>query len=94
MGALAFEVLARDGKARLGRLTTAHGSVDTPAFMPVATQGSVKSLSPGDLRAAAEVALERPEFGIATGQACVFYRGSRVLGGGWIATTGSEFINV
>ena len=43
---------------------------------------------------AAEVALERPEFGIATGQACVFYRGSRVLGGGWIATTGSEFINV
>jgi tRNA-specific 2-thiouridylase len=43
---------------------------------------------------AAEVALERPEFGIATGQACVFYRGSRLLGGGWIVTTGSESINI
>ncbi len=51
MGALAFEVLAADGRARRGRLRTAHGAVDTPAFMPVATQGSVKSLSPADLRA-------------------------------------------
>jgi queuine tRNA-ribosyltransferase len=51
-GTLGFAVLARDGAARLGRLTTARGAVDTPAFMPVATQGSVKSLSAGDLRAA------------------------------------------
>ncbi len=36
----------------------------------------------------AEVALDRPEPGIARGQACVFYDGSRVLGGGWIAATG------
>jgi queuine tRNA-ribosyltransferase len=47
-----FELLKADGGARLGRLTTPHGAVDTPAFMPVATQGSVKSLSPDDLRAA------------------------------------------
>jgi queuine tRNA-ribosyltransferase len=47
-----FELLKTDGGARLGRLTTPHGAVDTPAFMPVATQGSVKSLSPDDLRAA------------------------------------------
>jgi queuine tRNA-ribosyltransferase len=47
-----FELLKTDGGARLGRLTTPHGAVDTPAFMPVATQGSVKSLSPEDLRAA------------------------------------------
>ena len=40
------------GRARLGRLTTAHGSIDTPQFMPVGTQATVKSLSPGDLRAA------------------------------------------
>ena len=33
-------------------MLTAHGPVDTPAFMPVATQGSVKSLAPSDLRAA------------------------------------------
>ena len=38
------------GKARLGRLTTAHGAVDTPVFMPVGTQGSVKALDPRELR--------------------------------------------
>ena len=47
-----FELIRTDGAARLGRMRTAHGSVDTPAFMPVATQGSVKSLAPGDLTAA------------------------------------------
>jgi queuine tRNA-ribosyltransferase len=40
------------GRARLGRLTTPHGSIDTPQFMPVGTQGTVKSLTPGDLRTA------------------------------------------
>jgi queuine tRNA-ribosyltransferase len=38
--------------ARLGRLETPHGPVDTPQFMPVGTQATVKSLSPGDLHAA------------------------------------------
>ena len=52
MGGFRFELLATDGRARLGRMLTAHGTVDTPAFMPVATQGSVKSLAPSDLRAA------------------------------------------
>lgn len=47
-----FEILAQDrqSKARLGRLTTAHGVIDTPAFMPVGTQGSVKGVSPRELR--------------------------------------------
>ncbi len=36
--------------ARRGRLMTAHGSVETPAFMPVGTQGTVKTLEPRDLR--------------------------------------------
>jgi queuine tRNA-ribosyltransferase len=40
------------GAARLGRLETPHGPVDTPQFMPVGTQATVKSLTPGDLRAA------------------------------------------
>jgi queuine tRNA-ribosyltransferase len=40
------------GHARLGRLATAHGEIDTPQFMPVGTQATVKALSPGDLRAA------------------------------------------
>ena len=44
-----FEVLARDGLARRGRLTLAHGSVDTPAFMPVGTYGAVKTVSPAEL---------------------------------------------
>jgi queuine tRNA-ribosyltransferase len=46
----AFELVARDGEARRGRLRTAHGTVETPAFMPVGTLGTVKSLTPADLR--------------------------------------------
>ena len=38
-----------DGAARTGRLTTAHGDIETPVFMPVGTQGTVKSLCPTDL---------------------------------------------
>jgi queuine tRNA-ribosyltransferase len=49
---LRFAVLATDGAARRGRLETARGTVDTPAFMPVGTRGTVKSLDPDDLRAA------------------------------------------
>ena len=47
-----FELLAEDpqSKARRGRLTTAHGVIDTPAFLPVGTQGSVKAVSPRELR--------------------------------------------
>jgi queuine tRNA-ribosyltransferase len=47
-----FELLAtdRNSKARHGRVTTAHGAIDTPSFMPVGTQGSVKSVSPRELR--------------------------------------------
>jgi queuine tRNA-ribosyltransferase len=47
-----FELLASDqhSKARRGRLKTAHGMIDTPAFMPVGTQGSVKGVSPRELR--------------------------------------------
>jgi len=44
----AFALLHRDrgSEARLGRITTPHGEVDTPVFMPVGTQGTVKSLTP------------------------------------------------
>ena len=46
-----FELLSSDqhSKARRGRLKTAHGVIDTPAFMPVGTQGSVKGVSPREL---------------------------------------------
>jgi queuine tRNA-ribosyltransferase len=47
-----FELIATDGAARRGRLTTPHGTVETPVFMPVGTRGAVKSLAPDDLRAA------------------------------------------
>ena len=46
-----LQVKATDGLARAGELHTSHGVVPTPAFMPVATQGSVKALDPSDLRA-------------------------------------------
>ncbi len=54
-GPAAFEVLApppSDGgtRARLGRLTLPHGVVETPQFMPVGTNATVKALDPGDLR--------------------------------------------
>jgi queuine tRNA-ribosyltransferase len=47
-----FELLAQDreSKARRGRLVTVHGAIETPAFMPIGTQGSVKAVSPGELR--------------------------------------------
>ena len=47
-----FQLLAshQHSKARRGRLKTAHGVIDTPAFMPVGTQGSVKGVSPRELR--------------------------------------------
>jgi queuine tRNA-ribosyltransferase len=44
-----FEVLARTGAARRGRLTLAHGTVETPVFMPVGTYGAVKAMSPLEL---------------------------------------------
>jgi len=46
-----FELLRKDygTAARLGRLATAHGAVETPAFLPVGTQGSVKAVSPREL---------------------------------------------
>jgi len=47
-----FEVVATDGAARAGRLTTSHGIVETPVFMPVGTHGTVKALGPDDLQAA------------------------------------------
>jgi len=45
-----FQIVATDGAARRGKLALPHGSVDTPAFMPIGTYGAVKTLSPRDLR--------------------------------------------
>jgi queuine tRNA-ribosyltransferase len=48
---IGFEIVAFDGAARLGRLTTAHGTIDTPAFMPVGTAATVKAMTPADVAA-------------------------------------------
>lgn len=45
-----FDAFAQDGLARRGRLSFARGSIETPAFMPVGTYGSVKSLTPEEVR--------------------------------------------
>lgn len=45
-----FDLLATDGPARRGTLTLAHGQVETPAFMPVGTYGTVKAMSPAELK--------------------------------------------
>ncbi|HVS08156.1 MAG TPA: tRNA guanosine(34) transglycosylase Tgt [Candidatus Dormibacteraeota bacterium] len=47
---MSFELLAEEGGARRGRLHTSHGVIDTPAFMPVGTQATVKALTPDEVR--------------------------------------------
>src|SRR5207248_11693982 len=51
--ALRYELLATDptSRARLGRVTTRHGPFDTPAFMPVGTQGTIKGVLPDHVAA-------------------------------------------
>lgn len=44
-----FDLITTDGAARRGRMTLAHGQVDTPAFMPVGTYGTVKAMTPQTL---------------------------------------------
>ena len=45
-----FNILKTDGKARLGKITTSRGEVDTPAFMPVGTAGTVKGVLPENVK--------------------------------------------
>lgn len=47
---VSYQLLASDGEARRGRITTPHGTVETPAFMPVGTRAAVKTLDVRDLR--------------------------------------------
>ena len=49
---MSFRITATDGAARAGMLATAHGEVPTPAFMPVGTKATVKTLDPDEVRAA------------------------------------------
>ena len=51
MSRMQFQLLASDGAARRGRLAFPRGTVETPAFMPVGTYGSVKAMTPRDLEA-------------------------------------------
>ncbi|HVD04732.1 MAG TPA: tRNA-guanine transglycosylase, partial [Gemmatimonadaceae bacterium] len=51
MTAFSFTVEKTAGAARAGVFTTPHGAVESPAFMPVGTQATVKALDPADLRA-------------------------------------------
>src|SRR5438067_13135356 len=48
---MSYRVVATDGTARAGVLSTAHGDVPTPAFMPVGTKATVKAVDPDELRA-------------------------------------------
>src|SRR5258707_11077984 len=58
MTAFSFRVTHTDGGARRGQITTPHGAIETPAFMPVGTQGAVKAITHRDLESAgAEIML-------------------------------------
>ena len=50
MSALTFDLLKEDGMARRGVVHTAHGDIQTPIFMPVGTQATVKTMSPDELK--------------------------------------------
>ncbi|MEI6800711.1 MAG: tRNA-guanine transglycosylase, partial [Pseudomonadota bacterium] len=45
-----FELHSTDGRARRAKLTLHHGTVETPVFMPVGTYGTVKAMTPAELR--------------------------------------------
>ncbi len=58
MSAFGFTLLATDGNARRGRIATAHGTIETPSFMPVGTAATVKAMTPDAVRATgAEIVL-------------------------------------
>ena len=50
MSHMQFDLLTTDGAARRGRLTFPRGTVETPAFMPVGTYGTVKAMTPEELQ--------------------------------------------
>src|SRR2546426_6342181 len=56
-----FTIDATCGAARTGTLVLPHGPVETPVFMPVGTQGTVRALSPGDLKAVGRERADRSE---------------------------------
>ena len=56
-----FELITQDGKSRLGKIVTSKGSIDTPTFMPVGTQGTVKGIFTDDLiKTNTQIILETP----------------------------------
>src|SRR6185436_1612339 len=62
MPAFSFRLTHTDGRARRGVMTTAHGDVQTPAFMPVGTQGAVKGVTNMELgRLGAEILLRNTD---------------------------------
>jgi queuine tRNA-ribosyltransferase len=89
-----FRVESRDGDARTGRLETAHGALETPAFMPVASYGAVRGVAPDELRAAgAQVLLantyhlhERPGEAVIQGQGGL--HGFTGWSGPWLTDSG------
>ena len=55
-----FELISKDNNARLGKLSTAHGEVNTPIFMPVGTAATVKAMHLKDVEAAGIKAIISP----------------------------------
>ena len=80
-----FEVTRTDGQARRGVLTTPHGCVQTPAFMPVGTRGAVKALTHRQLEeAGAEIVLANTyHLALRPGDALIARRGGLHRFGGW-----------
>lgn len=82
MTGLSFALLATDGAARRGRISTAHGTVETPAFMPVGTAGTVKAMTADAVRSTgAEIVLGNTYH--------LMLRPGPSASGGWAACTAS-----
>jgi queuine tRNA-ribosyltransferase len=71
-----FELVRSDGGARHGVVTTDHGVFETPAFMPVGTQGTVKAMTPKDLTEIGTEILLSNTYHLYPGVRCPFLRGT------------------
>ena len=55
-----FELISKDKNARLGKLSTAHGEINTPIFMPVGTAATIKAMHLKDVEAAGAEIIDKP----------------------------------
>ena len=85
MSDLSFKVLASQGKARRGKMSLAHGDVETPTFMPVGTYAAVKGLQP-KMSILLKIKLTKPHKGLVIPRSAVLSLDEKI----WVISGGSK----